>query len=44
MDYDTGEITRYNDTGQTDPILRGVQYSEPADTIIGHTLLALTCQ
>ena len=39
MDYDTGEIIRYNDTGQTDPILRGVQYLELADTIIGHNII-----
>ena len=39
MDYETGEITRYNDTGQTDPILRGVQYLESADTIIGHNII-----
>jgi len=39
MDYETGEITRYNDTGQTDPIIRGVQYLELADTIIGHNII-----
>mgnify|MGYP005677748479 FL=1 len=39
MDYETGEITRYNDTGATEPILRGVQYLELADTIIGHNII-----
>ena len=42
MDYDTGEITRYNDTGMADPILRGVQYLELADTIIAVSYTHLT--
>ena len=39
LDYETGETTRYNDTGSGQPISRGVTYLMEADTIIGHNII-----
>ena len=39
LDYETGETTRYNDTGTAEPISRGVTYLMDADTIIGHNII-----
>ncbi len=39
LDYETGETTRYNDTGSAQPISRGVTYLMDADTIIGHNII-----
>ena len=39
LDYETGEIERYNDTGQTQPITAGVTTLMDADTIIGHNII-----
>ena len=39
LDYDTGEITRYNDTGTAEPITRAVTTLMDADTIIGHNII-----
>ena len=39
LDYETGETTRYNDTGSAEPISRGVTYLMTADTIIGHNII-----
>ena len=39
LDYETGETTRYNDTGTEEPISRGVTYLMDADTIIGHNII-----
>ena len=39
LDYETGETTRYNDTGSGLPISRGVTYLMEADTIIGHNII-----
>jgi len=39
LDYETGEITRYNDTGQGEPITRAVTTLMDADTIIGHNII-----
>ena len=39
LDYETGEIERYNDTGQTQPITAGVTSLMDADTIIGHNII-----
>ena len=39
LDYETGEIERYNDTGQEQPITRGVTTLMDADTLIGHNII-----
>ena len=39
LDYETGEITRYNDIGGDEPIVRAVTYLMEADTIIGHNII-----
>ena len=39
LDYETGETSRYNDTGSGQPISRGVTYLMEADTIIGHNII-----
>ena len=39
MDYETGEIERFNDTGQAMPITTAVTYLMDADTIIGHNII-----
>ena len=39
LDYDTGEIIRFNDTGSAEPISRGVTTLMGADTIIGHNII-----
>ena len=39
MDYETGEIERFNDTGQAMPISNAVTSLMDADTIIGHNII-----
>ena len=39
LDYDTGQICRYNDTGTNDSIITGVTTLMGADTIIGHNII-----
>ena len=39
LDYETGEIERYNDTGQSLPITTAVTILMDADTIIGHNII-----
>ena len=44
MDYETGEIERFNDTGQAMPITNAVTSLMDADTIIGHNIMGLISQ
>tara|TARA_Y100001970_G_scaffold195119_1_gene237156 strand:+ start:10723 stop:11271 length:549 start_codon:yes stop_codon:yes gene_type:complete len=39
LDYDTGKVHRFNDTGSAQPILMGVTNLMHADTIIGHNII-----
>ena len=39
LDYETGEIERYNDTGQALPITTAVTTLMDTDTIIGHNII-----
>ena len=38
-DLDTGETLSYNDTGNQEPIVRGIQRLADADCIIGHNII-----
>ena len=38
-DLETGITERFNDTGSEQPIIRGVQYIELADRVIGHNIV-----
>ena len=39
LDYETGVVERYNDTGQALPITTAVTTLMDADTIIGHNII-----
>ncbi len=38
-DSETDEILSYNDTGGTEPVIRGIQRIQDADTIVGHNII-----
>lgn len=38
-DTETDETTVFNDQGDKHPVIRGVQYLELADTIVGHNII-----
>jgi hypothetical protein len=42
-DLDTKETYSYNDTGNQEPISRGLQRLQDADCIIGHNILGYDC-
>ncbi len=42
-DFETKETIAYNDTGQAEPVVRGVQRLQDADCIIGHNILGYDC-
>lgn len=42
-DTETQETIAYNDTGNEEPIVRGVQRLQDADCIIGHNIIGYDC-
>ena len=42
-DLDTKETIAYNDTGNAEPVSRGIQRLQDADTIIGHNIIGYDC-
>ena len=39
FDTETGKTIAYNDTGNSDPVVRGIQRLEDADCLVGHNIV-----
>ena len=42
-DIDTNETYRYNNQGNQEPVIRGIQHLSDADSIIGHNIINYDC-